>query len=135
MYKAVMIHPQVALIKPVLSVFAPTESYTKIKKIPCNFNVSADLQGFIVFLHIEQEVHHISVLYDIILAFGADKPFFLSDRQLPAAFHQFIVSDGLRTDEALLEVGMDLAGGSRSFCAILDGPRPYFRFACRQEGY
>ena len=68
MYKAVMIHPQVALIKPVLSVFAPTESYTKIKKIPCNFNASADLQGFIVFLHIEQEVHHISVLYDIILA-------------------------------------------------------------------
>ena len=58
----------------------------------------------------EPEVHDVAVLDDVLLAFEAHLAGFLG-ADLAAERHEVVVGDGLGADEALLEVGVDDAGG------------------------
>ena len=63
-------------------------------------------------LDVEPEVHHVAVLDDVFLAFLADLAGFLG-AALAVERDVVVVGDGLGADEALLEVGVDDAGGLR----------------------
>ena len=76
-------------------------------------------------LHIEAEVSDIPILDDIVLPFDTEESFF-TDRRIRAAFHQVFVGDDLRTDEASLDITVDLAGGLRCFRSFTDRPRTTF---------
>ena len=72
-------------------------------------------------LNIEQEVDDVAVLHDILLALGANLALGLGGGH-GADGLQILEGDDLGTDEATLEVGVDLAGGLGSLGATLDGP-------------
>src|SRR3954471_19775651 len=57
-------------------------------------------------LDVEQEVQHVAVLDDVLLAFGAHAPRLLG-ALLAAERHEVVEGDRLRADEAALEVGVD----------------------------
>ena len=61
-------------------------------------------------LHVEAELHDVAVLHDVVLALdpGLAGRAGLGDR---AGLDQVVVADDLGLDEALLEVGVDDAGG------------------------
>src|SRR5262245_14702642 len=76
-------------------------------------------------LNVELEQHDIAVLDDVFLALIA-----CLARILGALFatqaDEVVVRDGLRTDEAALEVAVDRAGGPWCAAAGPDGPCPDF---------
>jgi len=66
-------------------------------------------------------MHNIPVFYRIILALQPKLAFLLS-RIHGAGIRQILVGHHFRADETTLEIGMDNAGGLRSFCPFTDGP-------------
>ena len=81
----------------------------------------------------EPEVHHVAVLDDVLLAFLAHLAGFLG-ADLAAQADVVVVGDGLGADEALLEVGVDDAGGLRRLGALVDGPGARLLGADGEEG-
>ena len=73
------------------------------------------------YLHVEQEVQNVAVFDDVVLAFGAHLAGFLG-ALFTLVGDEVFIGDGLSADEALLEVGVDLAGGLRGGGADRDGP-------------
>src|SRR3569623_3017767 len=70
---------------------------------------------------VEQEVQHIAVLDDVLLAFRAHLARFL--RALFALVRdEVLIRYGLRANEAAFEVGMDHAGRLRRGVADVNGP-------------
>ena len=67
---------------------------------------------------VEAEQNNIAVLHHILLALGTDKALFTGSGQR-AELDEVLVVDDLGTDEAELEVGVDLAGSLRRLCACL----------------
>ena len=59
---------------------------------------------------IEQEVQHVAVLDDVVLAFGTHLAGFLG-ALFALVLDEVVEGDGLGADEAAFEVGMDDAGG------------------------
>ena len=57
---------------------------------------------------VEAEQHHVAVLDDIVLAFGAQLAG-VAGARFAAELDEVVVGDGLGADEAALEVGVDLA--------------------------
>jgi len=83
--------------------------------------------------HIKPEQGHIAVLHDILFSFTADQAFFLAGghaAQIPERFE----GNDLGTDEAALEIGVDLAGCLRRLGALGDGPGAALVLAAGQEG-
>ena len=72
-------------------------------------------------LDVKQEVDDVAVLHDILLALGADLALGLGGGH-GADGLQILEGDDFGTDEATLEVGVDLTGGLGSLGATLDGP-------------
>src|SRR5579863_1387352 len=74
---------------------------------------------------IEPEMHHVAVGDDIVLAF---QPQFagVAGAGLAAKRDIIGIADGFGADEALLEIGMNDAGGGRRPGAAVDGPGPRF---------
>src|SRR5690606_8578052 len=72
-------------------------------------------------LDVEAELHHVPVLHDVVLALHAGLALRagLGDR---AGLDEVGEGDDLGLDEALLEVGVDDAGGLGGGGAALDGP-------------
>ncbi len=86
------------------------------------------------FLHVEQEVQHVSVFDDILLALGAEQAFFLCCTETAAAFDQLVIGDGLCPDKASLKIGVDAACCLRRLCSSFDGPGAAFVFTGCEEG-
>ena len=82
---------------------------------------------------IEAEVDHVAVLHHIVLALAAQQPLLLGGGHGAAGDHLGEV-DGLGTDEAALDVGVDLAGGLRSLRTLDDGPRAALVLTVGEEG-
>src|SRR5262245_66347262 len=61
---------------------------------------------------VEPEMHDVAVGDDIVPAFQA-QPTGIACTSLPAESHIIIISDGLGTNEAAFEVGVDNSGGFR----------------------
>ena len=61
--------------------------------------------------HVEAEVDHVAVLDHVLLALGPQQALLLGGGHTAAAGHHLVEVDGLRPDEAPLDVGVDLAGG------------------------
>ena len=66
-------------------------------------------------------MHDVAVGDHIVLAFEPEFAGLARARFAPVA-DIIVVGDGLGADEALLEIGMDDAGGLRGFCSLLDRP-------------
>ena len=64
---------------------------------------------------VEEEVHDVAVLNDVVLAFGAHLAGFLS-ALFTLEGDEVFVGDRLGADEAAFEVGVDDAGGLRGRC-------------------
>src|SRR5262245_22417327 len=77
---------------------------------------------------IEPEQHDVSVLDDVFLALGPNDAFLA--RALPTAIgHEFIVANGLSTDEPALEVGVNRAGRHGRGVTLVDRPRAHLLLA------
>src|SRR4051812_48033962 len=70
---------------------------------------------------VEAEQQHVAVLHDIVLAFGPHLASVLGPG-FAAELHEIVVGDGLRADEASLEVRVDLARGFGGLRASVSGP-------------
>ena len=79
----------------------------------------------------ESEEHYVTILDDVVLAFGPREPL-LPGTLPPADAHEIPVRHRFRADEALLEVGVDDARGGRRLVAAVDGPRADFLLAGRE---
>ena len=86
-----------------------------------------------ILLHVESEVHDISILYDIFLAFHAHLAGFFHGG-FRAVVDIVVVFDYFGTDESLLEVGMDHTGTLRGFPAFQERPGTAFVGTGGQEG-
>ena len=84
-------------------------------------------------LHVEAEIDHVAVLDHIVLALGPQQTLFLGGGHA-AAGHHLVEVDGLRPDEAPLDVGVNLSGGLGGLGALADGPGPALVLAVGQEG-
>src|SRR5690606_4178782 len=84
-------------------------------------------------LHVEAEVHHVTVLDDIFLAFQAPFARFLG-AGFAVVLDEVVVADHLGTDKALLEVGVDHTGRLGRGGADPDGPGTYFLHASGAVG-
>ena len=84
-------------------------------------------------LDVEPEMHDVGFPDDVVLAFEAQAPGFLR-AMLAVVGDEIVISDDLGTDEALLEVGVDLAGCLGRGSADLRRPGPHFLGAGREEG-
>ena len=82
---------------------------------------------------VEAEQHHVAVLDDIFLAFGAHLAGLLRSR-LAAEADEILIGDGLGADEAALEIGVDDPGRLRRLRAVLDRPGAGFLGAGGEEG-
>src|SRR5881394_1172685 len=83
--------------------------------------------------NVEQEVHHVAVVDDVVLAFGAHLARVF--RTLLAFERDEVVEgDRLRADEAALEVGVDHAGRLRRGVADVDGPGAHLLHAGGEVG-
>src|SRR5262249_60132426 len=67
------------------------------------------------------EQHDVAVLDDVVLALEAHLAGLLGAK-LATGSHIVVEGDGFGADEALLEIGMDAAGGARRLGAGLHGP-------------
>src|SRR5690606_33280445 len=74
---------------------------------------------------VEPEMHHVSLLDDVLLAFETELARLLC-ALLAFVGDEVLVSDDLGANEPLLEVGVDHAGGLRRRRADADGPRADF---------
>ena len=79
------------------------------------------------------ELHDVTVVHHIVLAFHADLAGGLRGGH-GASFDQVVVGDDLGLDEALLEVRVDDAGGLVGGVALVDRPGARFLLACGQVG-
>ena len=61
-------------------------------------------------LHVEAEIDHVAVLDHVVLALAAQKALLLGGGHAAAGDHLTEI-DGLRPDEAPLNIGVDLSGG------------------------
>ena len=82
---------------------------------------------------VEEEVHDVAVLNDVVLAFGAHLAGFLS-ALFTLEGNEVFVGDRLGADEAAFEVGVDDAGGLRGGVALVDRPGADFLDAGREVG-
>ena len=82
---------------------------------------------------IEQEVQHVAVLDDVVLAFGAHLAGFLG-ALFALVLDEVVEGDGLGADEAAFEVGVDDAGGFGGGVAFVDGPGADFLDAGGEVG-
>ena len=62
-------------------------------------------------------MNNVSVLHNIVLALGTDKPLFPCGGQR-AAFNEVFKGDDLCADKAAFKVGMNFSGGLRSLCSL-----------------
>ena len=74
---------------------------------------------------VEQEVHQVTVLDDVVLALGAHLSGILGTL-LTTALDEVLVGDDLGPDKAFLEVRVDDSGGLGGRIALVDGPGPHF---------
>ena len=84
-------------------------------------------------LDIEEEVHYIAILHDVILTLDPHLAGGAHGR-LGLVLDEVVVLDHLGADEALLEVGVDDAGGLGGLVAAVDGPGAALVGAGRKEG-
>src|SRR5205085_3770695 len=84
-------------------------------------------------LDVEQEVQHVAVLDDVLLAFGAHSAG-LPGALLAPERDEVVERDRLGADEAALEVGVDDAGGLRRRVADVDRPGAHFLGAGGEVG-
>ena len=82
---------------------------------------------------VKLEQQHIAVLHHIFLAFQP-KLARVARTRFAAERDVIVISDGLGTDEALLEIGMDHARSARSLGALGDGPGARFLRPHREVG-
>src|SRR5579859_2012348 len=75
--------------------------------------------------HVEPEMHHIALAHDVLLPFEPELPRFLRAR-LALVGNVVVVGDDLGADEAVLEVGVNHAGGLGRRGALLHGPGARF---------
>src|SRR5947209_8540872 len=81
--------------------------------------------------HVEQKVHDVAVLDDVLLAFHPQLTGGL-DRGLVVVSLEVLDGVDLRADEALLEVGMDHTRRLRCGRTLADGPRADLLLAGRE---
>ena len=74
-------------------------------------------------LHVEAEIDHVAVLDHIVLALGPQQTLFLGGGHA-AAGHHLVEVDGLRPDEAPLDIGVDLARRLRGLSLLYTSPSP-----------
>ena len=67
---------------------------------------------------VEEEVHDVAVLHDVLLALDADLAH-VAARLFGAQRHVVVVLDDLGADEAAFEVGVDYTGTLRSLPALV----------------
>jgi len=84
-------------------------------------------------LYVETEVHHITVAHDVLLAFQTDKPL-VTRRSHAAKRYEIIIVHDLGTDEAALEVRMDLPCRLRCRRPARNRPCTTFILTRREEG-
>ncbi len=83
---------------------------------------------------VEQELDHVAVLHDVLLALGALQALGLDSGVIEVVGFQIVIADDAGPDEAPLEVGVDLASSLRSLGALADGPGAAFLLpAVRKE--
>ena len=87
-----------------------------------------------MFLYVEAEVHDVSVLHYVFLAFHAQFSGFAYGG-FAAILDVVFVFDDFGADETFLKVCMDDTGALRSFPAFTVGPCLYFHFAGGDEGF
>ena len=83
---------------------------------------------------VEQELDHVAVLHDVLLALGALQALGLDSGVIEVVGFQVAVADDAGADEAALEIAVDLTGGLRSLGALADGPGTALLLAVGQEG-
>ena len=83
---------------------------------------------------VEQELDHVAILYDVLLALGALQALGLDSGIIEVVGFQVAIADDAGADEAALEVAVDLTGSLRSLGALADGPGAALLFAVGQEG-
>src|SRR5579872_2493403 len=81
----------------------------------------------------ESEVKHVAVGDDIVFSFESELARF-ARAGLAVQGDIVVIGDGFGADEALLEIGMDDAGGLRRLGAALDGPGARLFRSGRKEG-
>ena len=84
-------------------------------------------------LNVELEEEDVSVLNDVLFAFGAEEAGFF-DGLLAAVFEEVRGGVAVGFDEAFFEVGVDDTGGSGGFGAAADGPSADFLHAGGEVG-
>ena len=65
---------------------------------------------YLPILHVEQELDHVAVVNNVLFALGALQALGLDGGVVEVGVLQVFVGDDLRTDEAALEVAVDLTG-------------------------
>ena len=88
---------------------------------------------YVCTLHIETEVGDIAILHHIVLALQTEQALVPGGGD-GAAGLQILKGHDLGTDEAALDVGVDLAGGPGSLGAAGDGPGVDIVLAGGEEG-
>src|SRR5947209_3202985 len=76
-------------------------------------------------LHVEEEVHNVAVLHDVLLSFHSEDAL-PAGSCLRAVREQIVPADHLRLDESALEVRVDDAGRLRRSGAFADHPGAAF---------
>lgn len=84
-------------------------------------------------LDVEEEVHDVTVLDDIVLALDSEAAGSAAFG-LGAVLDEVIVFDDLGADEAFLEVRVDDSRGTGGLVALVDGPGPDFGFSGGKVG-
>jgi len=83
---------------------------------------------------VEQELDHIAIVDNVFLALGALQTLGLDGGVIEVVGFQIAVANDAGTDEAALEIAVDLAGSLRCFGALADGPCAALLLAVGQEG-
>ena len=83
---------------------------------------------------VEQELDHIAIVDNVLLALGALQALGLDGGVIEVVGFQIAVANDAGTDEAALEIAVDLAGSLRCLGALADGPCAALLLAVGQEG-
>ena len=83
-------------------------------------------------LHVEQEVHNITILHNILLTLDANLTH-ISTSTLRAKLYIVGILDNLSTDKATLEVGVDDTSGLRGLHTTAEGPSSALISTCGEE--
>ncbi len=84
--------------------------------------------------NVEQELDHITIVDNVLLALGALQTLGLDGGIIEVVGFQIAVANDAGTDEAALEIAVDLAGSLRCLGALADGPCAALLLAVGQEG-